>query len=122
MNKTILFPNLGYLTKRKDLATRFLSTFVLLMLSTISWAYDFKVDGIFYHITTANNRNVWVTYSNSEYYKGDVVIPSTVSYDNITYNVTGIDNSAFAFCSNLTYVQIPNSVTFIGNTAFRNCI
>ena len=47
----------------------------------------------------------------------EIVIPST-------YNgkrVTSIKESAFANCTSLTSVVIPNSVTSIGNNAFLNC-
>jgi hypothetical protein len=48
---------------------------------------------------------------------GDVVIASTYN----GYPVTGIGNSAFFFCTNLTNVTISDSVTNIGVTAFYLC-
>lgn len=39
----------------------------------------------------------------------------------IPQSVTGIGNSAFKNCKNLTSVVIPNSVTSIGDMAFLNC-
>lgn len=50
----------------------------------------------------------------------DIVIPSTISYDNKLYNVSSID-AAFRYCDSLTNVTIPKSVTSIGNYAFENC-
>ena len=35
--------------------------------------------------------------------------------------VTTIDQSAFAFCTNLTTINLPNSITSIGNYAFSGC-
>ena len=52
---------------------------------------------------------------------GDLIIPSTISYNGITYNVTSIGSEAFRDCGSLTSVAIPNSVTLIGNSAFRDC-
>ena len=54
---------------------------------------------------------------------GDLIIPSSVVYPNadITYNVESIEAYAFAVCTNLTSVIIPNSVTTIGHHAFYNC-
>ena len=55
-------------------------------------------------------------------YSGNVVISSTVTYEDVTYRVTSIEDYAFSYCNYLTSVTIPNSVTSIGNYAFSNCI
>ena len=52
---------------------------------------------------------------------GDLIIPSTISYNGTTYNVTSIGDRAFYYCSGLTSVTIPNSVTSIGGSAFYGC-
>ena len=48
---------------------------------------------------------------------GDVSIPSTIG----GRTVTVIGSAAFASCSNLTGVAIPNTVALIGFTAFQRC-
>lgn len=85
------------------------------------WAYDFVVDGIYYHITSADKQTVEVTYETSDYnsYSGEVTIPSEVPYDGKTYQVTSIGSSAFRQCTGLTSVLIPEGVTNIGYEAFR---
>ncbi len=88
-------------------------------------AYDFSVkndDGvtIYYNFTSGEVLTCEVA-SGRNYYTGDVVIPETVTYDNRTYLVTSIGKGAFALCSNLTSVTIPEGVTGIGDNAFQTC-
>src|SRR5262245_26364922 len=48
---------------------------------------------------------------------GNIVIASTYN----GFPVTGVENSAFSYCANLTSVTVPNSVTWIGREAFAYC-
>ena len=50
----------------------------------------------------------------------DVVIPNTIEYGG-DYSVTTIGEGAFAYCTSLTSIDIPNSVTTIGELAFFYC-
>ena len=89
-------------------------------------AEDFEVDGIYYNITSDSEKTVEVTYKGIDRYaeveySGSVIIPETVTYSGITYNVTSIGASAFYDCSGLTSVEIPNSVTSILASAFSGC-
>jgi hypothetical protein len=59
--------------------------------------------------------------TNYEYYRGDIVIPESVTYGGKNYIVTSVGLSAFKFCADLTSITIPNSVTSIGDYAFYNC-
>ena len=64
---------------------------------------------------TTNNGTITITgYTGAG---GAVDIPSTIN----GLPVTGIGISAFACCTGLTDVTIPNSVSSIGNDAFCNC-
>ncbi len=88
------------------------------------WAYDAKIDGIYYYLY----GNATVTYrssnsDNSIYssdYSGNIVIPQLVSYRQ-TYKVTSIGYHAFDGCTGLTSIEIPSSVTSIGDEAFSGC-
>lgn len=80
-------------------------------------AYDAEIDGIYYDFIGSEAK---VTNGDS-YYKGDVVIPNTVKYQEKTYNVTSIGQRAFRGCYGLTSITIPNSITTIESYAFDNC-
>jgi len=102
---------------------RLLSVAVLLCLSALSWAYDFVADGIYYEINS-DGKSVSVAYvSGYVTSSGKVVIPSIAIDDYVSkgYKVTGIGESAFAGCTGLNSISIPNSVTSIGSRAFNNC-
>ena len=66
-----------------------------------------------------NNAVVFDCYASKS---GNLIIPSTISYNGTTYSVTSIGDRAFYECSGLTSVTIPNSVTLIGEGAFLSCI
>ncbi len=86
-------------------------------------SYDIERNGIYYLITSEENKTVEVTYKNNSYnsYSGSVTIPSTVQHNNKTYSVTRIGTSAFRDCTGLTSVTIPSSVTTIDDYAFQGC-
>ena len=94
----------------------------MMLVTASSWAYDFRVNGIYY-TKNSDGKTVYVTFEDNKYnsYSGSVVIPSTVTYSGTTYSVTSIGRNAFYKCYGLTSVTIPNSVTSIGDWAFSDC-
>ena len=91
------------------------------MTSVMLWAYDFQSGDLYYNITSnVAPYTVEVTSGNTKY-SGDITIPSSVTYNGITYAVTGIGSQAFFRCSSLFSITIPNSVTSIGSSAFSEC-
>ena len=98
--------------------------------------YDFSAitsngQTLYYRITSDNTVSVvkpggeyqsygssWRGYTQPS---GNLIIPSTVSHNNITYTVTYIGFCAFYGCSELTSIVIPNSVTSMASYAFSFC-
>lgn len=98
----------------------------LLLCTSMAWAHDVEVDGIFYNLNQTN-KTAAVTYKGSYYnsydneYSGEVVIPQKFIYDGITYSVTSLGNYCFYRCTGLTSITIPNSVTSLGYLCFYGC-
>lgn len=99
---------------------RFISLLFTLLIALCIQAYDFKVDGICYNIVSQEEKTASVTSSNPSY-SGDIVIPSEVIYNEVSYSVTGISNSAFYNCKNLTGVTIGDNVNLIDHWEFYGC-
>lgn len=86
--------------------------------------YEFEVDGIYYKIEGDVACVTFQRYASGMHlsdYHGDVVIPSTVTYQDVTYPVTTIDYYAFNYCQGLTSITIPESITTIKDCAFYLC-
>ena len=115
--------------------------FVLLLsaagMTKLYASYDFSAvcetgQTLYYNIIDAENRFVELTHpgSGQHYYSwsgftkptGNIILPTNVQYDGVTYTVTSIGDYAFYECSGLTgTLTIPNSVISIGDLAFNNC-
>ena len=117
--------------------TKLLTLFLALAASAgTTLAYDAQIGDLYYNLdvtnmtaeVTYNSRSLHLRSDNTSYYSynddWDILnanIPASVKYNGQTYSVTRIGNWAFASCSSLTSVTIPNSVTSIGNSAFASC-
>jgi hypothetical protein len=99
--------------------------FLLLLTSLATYAYDFESNGIYYTITSDDDKTVEVTYleqwKETPSYTGDLTIPEIVTYSDVEYSVISIGSSAFEVCSTLTNIELPASVTTIGDYAFCGC-
>ena len=95
--------------------------------------HDFEVDGVYYRYAE-DGQSVAVTYRNTSYnrtfvniysygagYSGDVVVPEQVTWQDVTYPVTAVDQYAFVHCDGMTSVQLPSTIRSIGRNAFSWC-
>lgn len=108
----------------------------------------FTIDELKYTVTSETDCHVSVEAVDKATISGDVIIPSSVTNNGITYSVTEIPawgfskgmsgtffksieipnsvtkigDSAFQQSFGLTSITIPNSVTYLGSSAFANCL
>ena len=92
--------------------------------------YDFEVDGMYYNVLSIPDRTVEVTYfcrgnwpneRQPSNYSGDIVVPSTVTFNGKEYKVVSIGESAFSH-SPITSIEIPPSVRTINRNAFYGVV
>lgn len=110
--------------------------------STITYSYDFSVNGIYYSILSFEEQTVAVVSGNESHneiiringnpylrqvasvnnsYGGNIIIPSEVTYNGKKMRVISIAASAF-FQSDVEKIQLPFGIKKIGQKAFENCL
>ena len=60
-------------------------------------------------------------YSSGPGPTGDLIIPGSIFYDSVNWEIDYIKSKAFMYCLGLTSVVISDSITSIGAFAFANC-
>ena len=127
----------------------------VLWVSFSVFAYDFEVDGIYYNIISMADLEVEVTsngnfnevyvngywsWENTTQYSGHLIIPSTVNYNNRTFEVVGIGKAAFGYPqqyysgqinysdadangipTSISSITLPNTIRYIDVMAFQGC-
>ncbi len=81
-------------------------------LNRLSYEFTLSADGSGVILTKCTNALIL---------DENVVIPATYDKDNVRYSVVGIGALAFANCTNMKTLVIPEGVKTIGARAFENC-
>jgi len=90
----------------------------------------FKVGDLYYRVTsltptatveTTYQHDLFPHWTETEKPTGDVVIPNSITYNEIKFEVTAIGDRSFVICTGITSIIIPESVTSIGKGAFIAC-
>ena len=128
--------------------SKFFALVLALVASVSSYAKDgypdFQVDGLYYNFLegdsvqvtflrtppiptevaadTSNKKYAPAATTGAEYgHLTEIVIPSTVTYEEKTYHVIRIGHGSFLKCVNLQHVDLPTSIKSIGVAAFWSC-
>lgn len=97
--------------KRLSLVTFFI------FVTTMLFADEVEIDGVKYQIDDATKEASVINNS----YTGDIVIKSSITYQEEEYTVTSVGYSAFQSCGRLTSVVLPQTVKTIDDMAFDGC-
>lgn len=113
---------------------RLLSIFVAIAACVqMAQAYNFSAtvpSGQTLYFSYSSGGKVYITYEHSSsdpYYNdsykptGDLVIPGSIVYNGVKWDIDYIGEKAFRGCSGLTSVVISDSISSIGNLAFYGC-
>jgi len=92
-----------------------------LMAWSSTFAADFTVDGINYTKTSSNEASIApLDQYGRKHYEGDFVIPDEVTYEGVTYKVTGFEEFALRG-SDITSIKIGANITTIRKQGFNKC-
>jgi hypothetical protein len=90
----------------------------------------FEVDGLWFETTSEETVRVvgipsshegGTTFIIKNYYEGDIVIPQTVTYQDVAYVVTAVKEGTFRNSNSLTSVSLPASLIEVGTAPFADC-
>lgn len=104
----------------KTIKTR-LATIAVLLCSIMVKAETVQIDGIWYDLVKKSHSAKVILPADGTKYTGMVNVPSSVTYENVAYNVVSVGENAFENCEDLTSVTISSGITKIESYAFKNC-
>ena len=103
--------------------TKLFTLFLALVANALSlWAQQsVQIDGIWYDLYE-DDSYFYATIRSCQNSSDSVVIPPSVTYNNVTYSITGILAPGFTGNTDLTFIELPNTITYISNDGFKDCI
>ena len=101
---------------------RLLFSFLFVLTAIAGWAQTTFTQGDFtYTVTDEDAKTVSIAKAEAATLTGAVIIPSSVTYETVTYTVTSIADYGFYSNEDITEVTLPSTVTSIGEGAFWYC-
>lgn len=85
-----------------------------------------QIGELYYNLNTADQTaevTNHINYGNFQNYPAEmtyVEVPSSVTHDDVVYQVTAVGRLAFMFC-HVTHFVLPSSIKRLGEYAFGNC-
>jgi len=104
----------------KKLITILLLTMFSISAQAVITDYDFIIGNYYYKITSENPKEVALVrnWDACIFYRGNIVIPDSVPYNNSYYKVTAIDGFVFAEAT-INSIVFPKGIRHIGDYAFE---
>ncbi|UKK47742.1 leucine-rich repeat protein [Prevotella sp. E9-3] len=102
---------------------RLLFSFLFVLTAIAGWAQEpttFTEGNFKYTVTDEVNHYVAIAKADEATFTSALVIPSSVTYEDVDYAVTAVGASGF-YETGITSVTIPASVMTIGDAAFQSC-
>ncbi|MBQ7383037.1 MAG: leucine-rich repeat domain-containing protein [Paludibacteraceae bacterium] len=99
-------------------------TFLLTIVASMTMAQaeilkKVQVGDLYYNLDTENRTAEIAAPVNNK--MTEITIPTSVTYENVPYSVTGIGETAFYYCDSLLSIVIPEGILYLGEEAFCLC-
>lgn len=96
----------------------FLLTILLLLAGSAAYAQkEFTVGGLKYGTSSDDSKECTLIEGTAS---SVLNVPETVEYDGVTYTVTAIGSSSFAYDTSIKHVYLPKTIKSIGSNAFAS--
>lgn len=94
--------------------SRMIAAIAVIMLSSIVANAAIELDGLWWELDSTRQRATIVAKPDGSKYSGDIVIPASITVDDLTYKLATTSCTHFSDCPNLT------SIVFKGDLRVSN--